>query len=400
MNKFFYHFFVYFTISINAFSEFYVGVSASQVKNSYTVNNEAIGGNNTMKNMFLASKNVNLTVGDEFKDVVEANINKDSLETLFNRITYTFIVLPGGNTMIRINEGNDTFITNTLRPSSDRDITRYLLRGIYGNDIYYNIINSKIHDKIGFGIINIILNTPGADGSQIVQVSNLIDVIQGGLTQSIKEDIITFLQSDEVMGYFNDNLSDEKIADLNSYLINGVFPSTITPTTCSIPSCQPGPQAELERFKTSDSTVSFGLSILTGYRKTDKLFFVGSEFEIDLRNVVIPGNYRSLTLRYDKTASLKGQLGLNISKNNALYLNFGSAARKVNVSYSGLSFKFDETKIMFYGLIGTGYETKIDKNWAMFLEYNQIFALNSITTEYFSVKDKTEQFKVGVRYFF
>jgi hypothetical protein len=146
-------------------------------------------------------------------------------------------------------------------------------------------------------------------------------------------------------------------------------------------------QVVLKSAKRSDSTSSRGLSILTGYRKTGKLFFIGSEFELDFTNVFIKGNSKefnslpkSLTLKYNKTFSLKGQLGWNVKENKALYLNFGGAARKVNISYSSFFFIFNETKTMFYGLIGVGYEAKITKELFMFAEYNHVFALNGITT--------------------
>ena len=148
----------------------------------------------------------------------------------------------------------------------------------------------------------------------------------------------------------------------------------------------------------SASKTSLSVSILGGYSHKINHFILASEIGLDLGKTKIGDNSKNeLEVKSNFNGFLVGRAGYEFYKMNTAYVNLGVSLRDVKVSFDGES----RSKNMFNLVVGAGYEYSLNKKLGIFTEFNHIASLSSIKIgEDVKVKVKSEQFKIGARYYF
>jgi opacity protein-like surface antigen len=148
----------------------------------------------------------------------------------------------------------------------------------------------------------------------------------------------------------------------------------------------------------SASKTSLSVSILGGYSHKINHFILASEIGLDLGKTKIGDNSKNeLEVKSNFNGFLVGRAGYEFYKMNTAYVNLGVSLRDVKVSFDGES----KSKNMFNLVVGAGYEYSLNKKLGIFTEFNHIASLSSIKIdEDVKVKVKSEQFKIGARYYF
>jgi opacity protein-like surface antigen len=148
----------------------------------------------------------------------------------------------------------------------------------------------------------------------------------------------------------------------------------------------------------SASKTSLSVSILGGYSHKINHFILASEIGLDLGKTKIGDNSKNeLEVKSNFNGFLVGRAGYEFYKMNTAYVNLGVSLRDVKVSFDGES----KSKNMFNLVVGAGYEYSLNKKLGIFTEFNHITSLSSIKiSEDVKLKVKSEQFKIGARYYF
>jgi opacity protein-like surface antigen len=150
----------------------------------------------------------------------------------------------------------------------------------------------------------------------------------------------------------------------------------------------------------SASKTSLSVSILGGYSHKINHFILASEIGLDLGKTKIGDNSKNeLEVKSNVNAFIVGRAGYEFYKMNTAYVNLGASIRDVKISLDGES----EKKNMFNLVVGAGYEYSVNKKLGIFTEFNHIASLSSFKLSEdgnVKVKVKSEQFKIGARYYF
>lgn len=159
--------------------------------------------------------------------------------------------------------------------------------------------------------------------------------------------------------------------------------------------------SELASIKSSASKISPSISLLAGYGVKVNNFGFITEAGVDLNFGKVGDNSKQeLEVKNLYNVYLTQKVGYYFNENNLTYITGGLSIKDTKVSYKGALVNIDEKKITPNLILGVGYQRTLTKNWAMFTEFNHIVSLTSVKTEVGDVKTRSEQVRVGARYYF
>ena len=163
--------------------------------------------------------------------------------------------------------------------------------------------------------------------------------------------------------------------------------------------------AELDQIKSSDSKIEPSISLLAGYSVKNGNFGFITEAGVDLNSSKI-GNSdgRSLEVKNIYNLYLTQKVGYYLHREMLAYVTAGLSIKDTKVNYNRdnnlIQINIEEKKILPNLILGLGFERILNKNLAMFGEFNHIFSLTSVKTTAGDVKTRSEQVRIGARYYF
>ena len=159
--------------------------------------------------------------------------------------------------------------------------------------------------------------------------------------------------------------------------------------------------SELASIKSSASKISPSISLLAGYGVKHNNFGFITEAGIDLNFGKVGDNSKQeLEVKNLYNVYLTQKVGYYFNENNLTYITGGLSIKDTKVSYKGALVSIDEKKITPNLILGVGYQRTLTRNWAMFTEFNHIVSLSKVKTEAGEVKTRSEQVRIGARYYF
>ena len=161
-------------------------------------------------------------------------------------------------------------------------------------------------------------------------------------------------------------------------------------------------QEELSSIKSSASKISPSVSLLAGYGVKVNNFGFITEAGIDLNFGKVGDNSKKeLEVKNIYNIYLTQKVGYYFNENNLTYITGGLSIKDNKISYTrnNISMK-EEKKITPNLILGIGYQRTLTRNWAMFTEFNHIVSLSKVKTEAGEVKTRSEQVRIGARYYF
>ena len=161
-------------------------------------------------------------------------------------------------------------------------------------------------------------------------------------------------------------------------------------------------QEELSSIKSSASKISPSVSLLAGYGVKVNNFGFITEAGIDLNFGKVGDNSKKeLEVKNIYNIYLTQKVGYYFNENNLTYITGGLSIKDNKISYTrnNISMK-EEKKITPNLILGIGYQRTLTRNWAMFTEFNHIVSLSKVKTKVGDVKTRSEQVRIGARYYF
>ena len=169
---------------------------------------------------------------------------------------------------------------------------------------------------------------------------------------------------------------------------------------------------EINSLKSSSSKFLPSISLIGGYAVDYKNFGFITELGLDITNSKVSdskriGYYDSRTgtreLKFEVKNNfnlyLAQKAGYRFTENTLTYVTVGLGLKDTKVSFNGTYLPINEKKNMVNVILGVGYEYKFNK-LGIFTEFNHIASLSKIKTKVGDVKTRSEQFKIGARYYF
>ena len=159
---------------------------------------------------------------------------------------------------------------------------------------------------------------------------------------------------------------------------------------------------ELDSIKTSSSERNTTVSLFAGFRMDlAKHFMIGVEMGTDLGNIKIGDNsHNELEIRGGTGFYALTRMGVNLS-NLTFYGQAGLMTRKYDISYNGTFVKENNAgQNITSAIFGLGVEARITDSIAVFTEYNHISSIDKLETNLIKASLKSDQIKVGSRYYF
>lgn len=161
---------------------------------------------------------------------------------------------------------------------------------------------------------------------------------------------------------------------------------------------------EINKIKSSDSKIEPSISLLAGYSVKNGNFGFITEAGVDL-NFSKVGNSddRRLEVKNIYNLYLTQKAGYYLHREMLAYVTAGLSIKDTKVNYNRdnnlIQINIEEKKILPNLILGLGFERVLNKNLSMFGEFNHIFSLTSVKTIAGDVKTRSEQVRIGARYY-
>jgi opacity protein-like surface antigen len=161
---------------------------------------------------------------------------------------------------------------------------------------------------------------------------------------------------------------------------------------------------EVKLIKTSSSKIVPSASLMAGYSFNQGNFGFITELGIDLTSSKVGKNDKENMEAEVKNIFhfyLTQKVGYEFTESSLTYITAGFGLKDYKAEYKGVSstLNVNESKILPTFVIGAGYEHQVTNSLAVFTEFNHIMTLSKLKTEIGDFSMRSEQIRVGVRWY-
>jgi opacity protein-like surface antigen len=164
-------------------------------------------------------------------------------------------------------------------------------------------------------------------------------------------------------------------------------------------------KTEIEQIKTSSSKWVPSVSLMAGYSFNKGNFGFITELGVDLTSSKVGKNDKESMEAEVKNIFhfyLTQKAGYRFTENTLTYITAGFGIKDYKAEYKGITSKLNvsESAVLPTFIIGAGYEHKLTNSIAVFTEFNHIMTLSKLKTEIGDFSMRSEQIKIGARWYF
>jgi opacity protein-like surface antigen len=251
---------------------------------------------------------------------------------------------------------------------------------VKNSEIYKNMIAWFEREKI-FNIAN-------AAGSLLISVGQVLG----------KDELYEIYSSENFLVSGDMVYNSANVKDLTQFLTD------ITNSIADKIADNKQTEAEADQIKTSASKWVPSASLLAGYRFNKGNFGFITELGIDLTSSKVGKNDKENMEAEVKNIFhfyLTQKAGYRFTESSLTYITAGFGLKDYKAEYKGVSSKLNvnESKILPTFVIGAGYEHQVTTSLAVFTEFNHIMTLSKLKTEIGDFSMRSEQIRVGVRWY-